>query len=186
MRVSSTVFNCFGHKNNKESEVKSQNGQHTKMVFGKSIMSVYTKTKLGVLLDRLTDMDPKWMGYNQVSIESKHYLVSMFCPPCLSVWAEIYENTGIVLSRVYNVCLKISLWSFVFVFRNATEELKDIPVTINDFDKLVEACVKEESPILEDIRHEMRDGMWPVIFLFELRFYSPVNQLGPCWVFSFT
>lgn len=40
---------------------------------------------------------------------------------------------------------------------NATEELKDVPVTINDFDRLVEACVKEESPILDDIKNEIRD-----------------------------
>ena len=45
-------------------------------------------------------------------------------------------------------------------FRNATEELKDVPVTINDFDRLVEACVKEESPILDDIKHEIRDGRY--------------------------
>ena len=50
-------------------------------------------------------------------------------------------------------------YKIYFSFRNATEELKDIPVTINDFDKLVEAaCVKEESPLLDDVKHEIRDG----------------------------
>ena len=50
------------------------------------------------------------------------------------------------------------LYTVMSDFRNATEELKDVPVTINDFDRLVEACVKEESPILDDIKHEIRDG----------------------------
>ena len=61
------------------------------------------------------------------------------------------------MTRVSHVSIYLYLSIFVY-FRNATEELKDIPVTINDFDKLVEACIKEESPLLEDVKHEIRDG----------------------------
>ena len=56
------------------------------------------------------------MGWNQASLESKHYLVSMLRPPCFS--ENALKNTGIKLSgvlKVINEILCISSRKHVFL-----------------------------------------------------------------------